>query len=247
MESRTRIIFWIIAFVALVAFFATSMGGILSFYFVSALLPIMAIASFSFNSFLVPRYLLTGRKLKFVLYTFYLLVIAVYLQLCVIILALIMLANYSFPELGQYAGDIRLLMVLQFLLVFGDGFLLSWQSLKKRDQELAELKAMFEKEEQEILEVTVNRQKVRLPLKDIYYVESFSDYVKIHLETRRVIVRDKISKLQDRLPQNFVRVHRSYLINRNQMTAFNKSQISFSDINIPIGRKYAQEVLEQLD
>lgn len=201
----------------------------------------MAIASLTFNSQLVPRYLLTGRKWNFVMYTFYLLVAAVYLELWVIIGALVLLANYSFPELGQYAGDIRLLILLQVLLVFGDGFLLSWASLKKRDQEIKELREANERQEQKILEVVVNRQTVPLPLDKIQYIESFSDYVKIHVEDRQLVVREKISKLEDRLPDTFIRVHRSFLINRLAVTSFNRSVIQVNDTEIPVGRKYAQE------
>lgn len=230
----------------LVAFFATSMGWTLSFYFVSVLLPVMAAASYTFNSQIVPRYLLTGRKVKFALYTFYLLIAAIYLELWVIIGALVLLANYSFSELGRYAGDIRLLGLLQFLLVFGDGFLLSWSSLKKRDRELQELKATHLKNQQETLEVVVNRQKVPVSLNEILWIESFSDYVKIHLPSQELVVREKISKLHDQLPTQFLRVHRSFLINSQKVNAFNRSSAKINETNIPFGRKYAQSAWEQL-
>lgn len=217
------------------------MGWNLSFYFVSVLLPVMAIASFVFHSQIVPRYLLTGRKWKFTMYTFYLLVVVVWLEIWVIIGALVLLANYSYPELGQYAGDIRLLIVLQVMLVFGDGFLLSWASLKKRDLEIKELREAHQKQEQKIMEVVVNRQKVPLPIEKIQYIESFSDYVKIHIEDRQLVVREKISKLEERLPDNFIRVHRSFLVNRLAVTSFTRSVIHVDQTEIPVGRKYTQD------
>ena len=222
------------------------MGWNLSFYFVAVLLPVMAGASYTFNYQIVPRYLLTGRKGRFVLYTFYLLVITIYTELWVIIGALVLLANYSYPELGRYAGDIRLLGILQFLLVFADGFLLSWFSLKKRDQELELLKASQSRNEQQTLEVVVNRQQVRIPLTDILYIESFSDYVKIHLRQQELIVREKISKLDDKLPDYFLRVHRSFLINIECVTSFNRSAAKLADTDIPFGRKYAQLAWQRL-
>lgn len=217
------------------------MGWNLSFYFVSVLLPVMAIASFVFHSQIVPRYLLTGRKWKFTMYTFYLLVVVVWLEIWVIIGALVLLTNYSYPELGQYAGDIRLLIVLQVMLVFGDGFLLSWASLKKRDLEIKELREAHQKQEQKMMEVVVNRQKVPLPIEKILYIESFSDYVKIHIEDRQLVVREKISKLEGRLPDNFNRVHRSFLVNRLAVTSFTRSVIYIGQTEIPVGRKYTQD------
>ncbi len=181
------------------------------------------------------------------MYTLYLTVVVVYLEMWVIIGALVLLANYSYAELGQYAGDIRLLVLLQVLLVFGDGFLLSWASLKKRDKEIEELRQANQKQEQQIMEVVVNRQKVPLPIEDILYIESFSDYVKIHVDDRQLVVRDKISKLEERLPDHFIRVHRSFLINQAKVTSFNRSVIQLGNTEIPIGRKYAQETRQILE
>lgn len=181
------------------------------------------------------------------MYTVYLMIAAVYLELWVIIGALILLANYSFTGLGDYAGDIRLLMVLQVLVVFGDGFLLSWASLKKRDQEIRELREANEKQQQQVIEVTVNRQVVPLPIDKILFIESFSDYVKIHVDERQLVVREKISKLEDRLSDQFLRVHRSFLINRMAVTSFNRSTIQIGTVQIPIGRKYAQDTRKELE
>lgn len=206
----------------------------------------MALASITFHSQIVPRYLLTGRKLKFAMYTAYLLIVVIWLEIWVIIGALILLANYSYSGLGEYAGDIRLLILLQILLVFGDGFLLAWASLKKRDQEIKELREANQKQEQRIMEVMVNRQTVPLPIDKIRYIESFSDYVKIHVEDRQLVVREKISKLEERLPENFIRVHRSFLVNRQAITAFNRSMINIDHVEIPIGRKYAPETRKVL-
>ncbi len=175
------------------------------------------------------------------MYTTYLLIVVIWLEIWVIIGALILLANYSYAGLGEYAGDIRLLIVLQILLVFGDGFLLAWASLKKRDQEIKELREAHQKQEQQIMEVVVNRQKVPLPIAKIRYIESFSDYVKIHVEERQLVVREKISKLEEQLPENFIRVHRSFLVNRLAITAFNRSVINIDHVEIPIGRKFAPE------
>ncbi len=181
------------------------------------------------------------------MYTTYLTIVAVYLEIWVIIGALVLLTNYSYSELGQYAGDIRLLIGLQVLLVFGDGFLLSWASLKQRDQEIQELREANQKQQQKTIDVMVNRQTVPIPIEKILYIESFSDYVKIHVEDRHLVVRDKISKLEERLPENFTRVHRSFLVNRLAITAFNRSTINIETTQIPIGRKYAQETRKILE
>ncbi|MEO1256001.1 MAG: hypothetical protein AAFY41_14115, partial [Bacteroidota bacterium] len=58
--------FWIFVWIALTLLFSTSLDSLLiSFYFVSILMPVVLATSFFFNRFLVPQYLITGKKKLF--------------------------------------------------------------------------------------------------------------------------------------------------------------------------------------
>ena len=83
---------------------------------------------------------------------------------------------------------------------------------------------------------------VRVDIKQIMYVESMSEYLKIHLvdEPKPIIVLLSMEKIEERLPMNsFMRVHRSYIINLKMIKEVNKSRIIMnSDTYIPIGDNY---------
>lgn len=83
---------------------------------------------------------------------------------------------------------------------------------------------------------------VRVDIKQIMYVESMSEYLKIHLvdEPKPIIVLLSMKKIEERLPVNsFMRVHRSYIINLKMIKEVNKSRIIMnSDTYIPIGDNY---------
>lgn len=83
---------------------------------------------------------------------------------------------------------------------------------------------------------------VRVDIKQIMYVESMSEYLKIHLvdEPKPIIVLLSMKKIEERLPMNsFMRVHRSYIINLKMIKEVNKSRIIMnSDTYIPIGDNY---------
>ena len=59
--------------------------------------------------------------------------------------------------------------------------------------------------------------------------------------------KEKISTLEKTLPESFVRIHRSFLINLQHVSSFNKEEVSIADQKLTIGRKYKKEALEVLE
>ena len=73
------------------------------------------------------------------------------------------------------------------------------------------------------------------------------DYVKVHTATGGAhLTKEKISALQEWLPDIFIRVHRSFLINRLHIETFSREEITLRELKVPIGRKYQKEVSELL-
>jgi len=93
-----------------------------------------------------------------------------------------------------------------------------------------------------------DRKMVKVYLKDILYIESLKDYVRIKLQGREVISLQKISFLEEKLPEDcFMRVHRSFIVPLKRIEAFSNNAIEVNGIEIPIGRNYKDKVLEQLN
>lgn len=84
-----------------------------------------------------------------------------------------------------------------------------------------------------------NREQIRVYLKDILYIESLRDYVRVKTASREVITYQKISYLEQRLPQSkFIRIHRSFIAAIDHVVSFTNSQVKVGDYTIPIGRNY---------
>lgn len=93
-----------------------------------------------------------------------------------------------------------------------------------------------------------DRKMVKVYLKDILYIESLKDYVRIKLQEKEVISLQKISFLEEKLPEDcFVRVHRSFIVPMKKIEAFSNSAVEVSGTEIPIGRNYKDVVLERLN
>jgi len=86
-----------------------------------------------------------------------------------------------------------------------------------------------------------------IELNDVLFIESLSNYVKIHTKIETVITKEKISKLEERLPINFIRIHRSFLVNKNYVDNFGKEKLTIAERQLNISRTYKKAVLEELN
>ncbi|MDP9047384.1 MAG: LytTR family DNA-binding domain-containing protein [Bacteroidota bacterium] len=89
-----------------------------------------------------------------------------------------------------------------------------------------------------------DRKMVKVMLDTILYVESLKDYIKIIRENDKpLVVKQTITSMEDMLPANkFVRIHRSFIVAINKVTAFTQLDIEIGGIEIPIGRAYSNQV-----
>jgi DNA-binding LytR/AlgR family response regulator len=91
--------------------------------------------------------------------------------------------------------------------------------------------------------VKSDKKMIKINLKDIIYIESLKDYVIIHLSDKRVVTKQKISFLEQKLMENnFIRIHRSFLVSASKIDAFTPSHIEINGQELPIGRSYKSEV-----
>ena len=91
--------------------------------------------------------------------------------------------------------------------------------------------------------VKSDKKMIKINLKEIIYIESLKDYVIIHLPDKRVVTKQKISFLEQKLMENnFIRIHRSFLVSASKIEAFTPSHIDINGLQLTIGRSYKSEV-----
>lgn len=90
-------------------------------------------------------------------------------------------------------------------------------------------------------------QQHRINFNEILYVESIKDYVNIKTLNQEYIVLDTLKSLENQLPDDFARVHKSYIVNFVQIASIiHKKIILNSGSEIPIGEMYKHILLEKL-
>jgi len=241
-------IYWLLVIAILTLIFGRSWkNSEAAFFYIVFLLPVVIGTSYFFNFFLVPKYLLKKKYTRFALYSFYTLVISLYLEMIVLTFSFIYLVNFNMRNMGPNSSDTLLLAVVLYLVVFLGSFLFLTQQISLHQQEISKLTEESEKMKTPFLEVMSNRQLKRVPYKDILYIESLSDYIKIvTIGNGEIISREKISNIEKKLPDIFLRIHRSFIVHIEKITRFNYDEVEVDNITLNIGRSYKKLVRERL-
>lgn len=239
--------YWILVILVLTLVFGLSWGNnTAAFFFISMLLPIVLGTSYFFNYVLVPKYYITKKYVRFALYTFYTVIISLYLEMIVLVFSLIYLVNFSFKSLSPNASDTILLAVIMYLLVFIGSFILMVNQIKENRKVIQQLLDENGKMKKSFLEITSNRKITKIPYDDIVYIESLSDYIKVITVREQIVSKEKISNLASRLPDIFLRIHRSFIINIERVKNSSYDEVMVDEVLLTIGRSYRKEVKESL-
>lgn len=91
--------------------------------------------------------------------------------------------------------------------------------------------------------IKTEREYVKLLLKDIQYIESIKNHIKLVTTTDAVFSLQGISEIEQKLPNSFIRVHRSYIISALHLTRFSLSNVVVGNKTLPIGKYYKMQFL----
>ncbi|MBU2650466.1 MAG: LytTR family DNA-binding domain-containing protein [Bacteroidetes bacterium] len=90
---------------------------------------------------------------------------------------------------------------------------------------------------------------VRIELEDILYIEGLKDYAKIWLQDKEkpVMTIKSMKAMEELLPQNeFMRVHRSFIVNLSKIKTIERNRIVFGKEYIPVSDNYKEKFQEFL-
>lgn len=249
MTKKGHLAFWVAVYFVLILLYGNAFESYLySIYFVTILYPVILGTAYFFNFFLVPNYLMNGRRSKFILYCIYMLIVSAHLEIIMIFLAFIYLANYQVTAMHPSLLDVSKLSMTLYTIVFAHGFYLLYRKFQDSKLQIAVLEDEQKKSEVGFIMIRADRKNRKVSYQEILYVESLSDYIKIHLiSSAPIISKAKISHIEKELPKNFLRIHRSFLINLDHAKTFNSEQVTIADQSIPISRSYKSKVKEVLN
>jgi DNA-binding LytR/AlgR family response regulator len=82
---------------------------------------------------------------------------------------------------------------------------------------------------------------------DILYFESMDDFIRIHTPKTKLDVYDRLVSMEHKLPPGkFIRIHRSYLVNREKIESFSTAEVIVNGEEIPVGKSYRADLISKL-
>lgn len=121
---------------------------------------------------------------------------------------------------------------------------LKWHEMRKSANEKKDIKTtngLFVRSDYKLIHIKYN---------DISYIEGLKDYIKIYtsIDTKPILTLMSLKTMEEELPSaNFIRIHRSYIINRNKITAIDKNRVIINNKQIPIGETYRKGFMNEIN
>ncbi|CAM3604586.1 LytTR family DNA-binding domain-containing protein [Pontibacter korlensis] len=92
-----------------------------------------------------------------------------------------------------------------------------------------------------------NKILEKVQLSDIQYMEGMQNYVQLYTTTRKLIVHLTFKSLEQSLPaQQYIRCHKSYIINLNHVQALSCKKVIVGGTYLPVGRSQRQALMEHI-
>lgn len=106
----------------------------------------------------------------------------------------------------------------------------------------------IQQEKVDFIFVRADRKMMKINFSEINYIESFSDYLKFHLDDKIIVTRETITSIEAKLPKtNFLRIHRSFIVCIAKINSFTNEFIEVNKKALPISRSYKKDVLTKLE
>ena len=146
----------------------------------------------------------------------------------------------------DYAHDGFELDAIDYLLkpIFFDRFFKAIQKfLSQQNTKESTIVSTVTPIKSDFIFVAENRKQVKIKLDSILYVESIKDYIKIYLNDSLHTIKYSISAFHKELDYRFIRIHRSYIVNSDKVTAYTANDVEIGQIEIPIGGNYKENFI----
>ncbi|RUA31499.1 MAG: DNA-binding response regulator [Bacteroidetes bacterium] len=91
--------------------------------------------------------------------------------------------------------------------------------------------------------ISIDRQQHKILLKEILYIEAKGDYLRFVLEDDKPLLsKMTLKSILDQLPDNFIQIHRSFIVNQDKISAFQKDKVKIGEEWLTISRSFRNDV-----
>ena len=87
----------------------------------------------------------------------------------------------------------------------------------------------------------------RLESSSILFLEKEGNYMNYHCVNQHILARETIQEAIEKLPDNFIQTHKSYIVNLNNIISYTANELTIGKEKIPISETHKNNVLTRLE
>ncbi|MEM6737881.1 MAG: LytTR family DNA-binding domain-containing protein [Bacteroidota bacterium] len=235
----THVLFWVIYYFAFSIIWAQNGEYYPSFFLEFALMPVRIGLCYYTIYYLIPKIL---RKQKIILFFSYYgiaLFVAGSVQSVITYFFYESVFQTALHYMLSIGSIFRSMLLVNSTVLFLSAFKLYqlWQEeLTKNDQPPVHY-----------INIKADKRTYRIKMDHILYVEGWGNYLKLVLKDgNQLISYSSLKELEQMLPKNFVRTHKSYIVNKDKISSFTKENLAIDDKFIPISKNVTLENFLQI-
>jgi DNA-binding LytR/AlgR family response regulator len=124
-----------------------------------------------------------------------------------------------------------------------------FQQAVARANEYYQYKKQSGPESSQYIFIRADYSLLKIALDDILYIEGLDDYLKIHLNAGSpVVARMTMKSILEKLPaQDFLRIHRSYIVPFKKVASYRNKSVSIAAMELPVGSSYEEQFLKRFN
>lgn len=112
----------------------------------------------------------------------------------------------------------------------------------------AETSTTQSQQQADFIFVKSDYENLKVNLNTIRYIEGLKDYIKIYTnDVKPILTLNSLKAFEEKLPINFIRVHRSYIVSLNHINSVQRNRIIIDKNYIPIGQNYKDEFVKRIE
>jgi DNA-binding LytR/AlgR family response regulator len=102
-------------------------------------------------------------------------------------------------------------------------------------------------EKQKSIFVKSDKKLIKINFKEINHIEAYGNYIKIYTD-KMILVSETLSHFLEKLPNHFLRIHKSFIINFDQLKLIDGNRIVLlNDSKFPFGKSFRIDVLNRIE
>ncbi len=121
------------------------------------------------------------------------------------------------------------------------------QAVKKAKKLISQETIMQKAPEKEMLVIKSGYQVYQIPINEILFLEKEGNYITYTTVEQSVLARESIGEALNRLPESFIRVHKSYIVNIHKVKLLDGKFVHLGKNKVPISKRYIKKVKDILN